>query len=132
MCLIHILYVLLLFFLCVNLEKKKQSFFFFKKKAKFTGKHLSWSLFFNKVVAWKPETARSKHWRCSINKGVPKGFANFTGKRLCWRLFVIKFQFWGPATLLNKTPTQIPSCENCKIFTNKFFEGHLLTTASKL
>ena len=28
---------------------------------KFTEKHLSWSLFFNKVAGWKPETVRSSH-----------------------------------------------------------------------
>ena len=79
--------------------------------AKFTEKCLCWSLFFNKVAGWKLETVRSSHWRCSVKKVVLKNFANFTRKSPCWSLFLIKLQFWGPATLLNKTPTQMLSCE---------------------
>ena len=33
----------------------------FKDFAKFTEKHLYWSLFFNKVAGWKYETVRSSH-----------------------------------------------------------------------
>ena len=33
---------------------------------------------------------RSRHRWCSVEKGVPKNFANFTGKHLRWSLFVIK------------------------------------------
>ena len=41
-------------------------------------------------------------------------------------------QFWGPATLLKKTPTQVLSCEICKLFKNNYFEEHLWMSASKL
>ena len=60
--------------------------------AKFTEKHLVWSLSFDKVAGWKPETFRSSHWRCSVKQGAPK---NFTGNHLCWSLFLIKLHFWG-------------------------------------
>ena len=89
------------------------------KFTKFTEKHLCWSLFFNKNAGWKPDTVRSNHWRCSVKQSVHKNFANFTGENLCWILFLIKLQFWGPATLLKKTPTQVLSCEFCKLFKRK-------------
>ena len=45
----------------------------------------------------------------------------FTGKHLCWSLFLIKLQ---------ETPTQVFSCEYCKIFKNNVLEEHLQTAAS--
>ena len=39
-----------------------------KNFAKFTDNHLCRSLFFNKVAGWKPETVRSRYWRCSVKK----------------------------------------------------------------
>ena len=47
-----------------------------KNLAEFTEKHFCWSLYFNKIVSWKPEFARSSHWRCSVKKIVLKDFAN--------------------------------------------------------
>lgn len=49
----------------------------FKKGAlesfvKFTGKHLCFSLFLNKVTGWKPEIVRNSYWRCSVKKVVLK------------------------------------------------------------
>ena len=58
---------------------------------------------------------RSSLWRMFF-KVVLKNFANFTGKHLCWSLFnkaFIKF--------IKKTPTQVFSCEICKIFKKNFF-----------
>ena len=46
-------------------------------------------------------------------------------KNMCWSLFSIKQKFRGPATLLKKTPTQVLSCEICKLFKNNYFEEHL-------
>ena len=103
-----------------------------KNFAKFTEKRLCRSLFSDKVASWKPETVRSSHWRCSVKQGLLKNFANFTGKNLCWRLFLIKLQFWGSTTLLKKTPTQVLSCEICKLLKNNYFEEHLWTPASKI
>ena len=77
---------------------------------------------FGKVAGWKLETFRSSHWRCSVKKGVLKNFANVTGKNLCWSLFLIKLQFWRPAILLKKTPTQVVSCEICKLFKNNYLK----------
>ena len=57
-------------------QKKKCSSDF----ANFTEKHILWSLFFDKVADWKPETVGSSHWRCSVKQGALKKFANFTGK----------------------------------------------------
>ena len=103
----------------------------FKHFTKLTEKHLSWSLFFNEVTGWKPKTVRNNHWRCSGKKGILKNFVNFTRKNLCRRHFLIKLDFWEFATLLNKTPTQMLSCEICEIFKNNYFEEHLWTTVSK-
>ena len=55
----------------------------------------------------------------------------FTGKDLCWSLILIKLQFWGAATLLKKSPTQVLSCEICKLFKNNYFEDYLWMSASK-
>ena len=73
-----------------------------KTFAKFIEKHLSRSLFFNKVAGCKPEPVRSSHCRFSVKQGVLKNSANFTRKNLCWSLFLTKLQCWGPVTLLKK------------------------------
>ena len=99
--------------------------------AKFTGKHFFWSLFFNKIADWKPETPIRSHYRCSEKQSTLKSFANFTGKNVCWNILLIKLQFWGPATLLKKTLTEVFSCEIRKIFKNNYFEEHLWVSTSK-
>ena len=70
-----------------------------KSFAKFTEKHLLWSVFFNEVGGWKHETFRRSHWRCKIRWFCKtrwfKNFANFTGNNLCCSLFLIKLHFWG-------------------------------------
>ena len=43
-----------------------------KNFVKFTGKHLCFSLFFNKVAGWKQEIVRNSYWRCSVKKVVLK------------------------------------------------------------
>ena len=122
-----------------------------KNFAKFTQKHLCRSLFFNKVAGWKPKNVRISHWRCSVKQGVflkrragvsEQAFIDplqnrcswikLTGKNLCWSLFLIKLQLWEPATLLKKAPTQVFSCEICKLFKNNYFEETLWTSTSKL
>ena len=59
-------------------------------------------------------------------KSALKNFVNLTGKQLCWSLFLIKLQtrrmYW------QETPTQVFSCEICKIFNNTYFKEHLRTT----
>ena len=49
--------------------------------------------------------------------GVLKNFANFTGEHLCWSLFLTKFF----TDFIKNTPTQVFSCEICKIFKNTSF-----------
>ena len=77
----------------------------FKNLSKFTGKHLSQGLFFNKVAGLRTATLLKKTpWpRCFpvklekevfCKKGVPRNFAKFTGKHLYQFLFLIKFQTW--------------------------------------
>ena len=102
-----------------------------KNFVKFTETHLCRNLFLNKVAGCKPETVRSSRWRWSLKQCVRENFAIFTGKNLWRNFFLIKFEFWGPATLLKKTPTQVLSCEICKLFKNNYFEEHLMTSASK-
>ena len=50
----------------------------------------------------------SRHWRCSIKKGIPKNFANFTGKHMYWSL----------SLTLKEIPIQVFSCEIWEIFKN--------------
>ena len=124
-----------------------------KNFGKFKEKSFCWSLIFNKVEGWKPETVRNNHWRWSVKKvflkrhtGVSESAVHRSctqnrffwiihkthRKNLFWSLFLIKLQFWGPVTLLRKTPTKVLSCEICKLSKNNYFEEHLWTSASKL
>ena len=62
-------------------------------------------------------------------KAIFKIPAIFIGKHLCWSLSLIKSQTFRPASLLKETPTQVFSCEYCKIFKNTCFEQHLRMAA---
>ena len=44
-------------------------------------------------------------------------FVNFTGKHLCWSLFLTTFF----TDFIKNTPTQVFSCEICKIFNNTIY-----------
>ena len=55
-----------------------------RKLAKFTGKHLCQSLFFDKVAGLKPVLMTI------FKTDAFKNFAIVTGKHLCWSLFVIR------------------------------------------
>ena len=68
-----------------------------KNFAKFIGKHLYKSLFFNKVSRPGSEAVVQ---RCSVKKGVLGNFTKFTGKHLSQSLYFNKVA--GPATLLKK------------------------------
>ena len=71
--------------------------------------------------------SRSSHQSYSIEKSVLKNFAIFTGKHLRWSLLLIDFRASRPATFFKVTPTQVFSCEYCKIF---YFDENLRITAS--
>ena len=106
---------------------KKQSLEVFCKKgvlrnfAKFTGKHLCQSLFFNKVaglrylpvnfVKFLRTPFLRNTWRLPL---IRSKFLNARKKHLCSSLFLIKLRAWRPAFLLKK----LFSCEYCKIFKN--------------
>ena len=106
---------------------KKQSLEVFCKKgvlrnfAKFTGKHLCQSLFFNKVaglrylpvnfVKFLRTPFLRNTWRLPL---IRSKFLNARKKHLCSSLFLIKLRPWRPAFLLKK----LFSCEYCKIFKN--------------
>ena len=88
----------------------------FKKFAKFTGKHMCQSLFFNKVAGL---------WCSEI-------FAKITGYHIRQSLFSNKIAGLRPATLLKKeTLVKLFSCHFCRIFKNTFFIERFWTTASK-
>ena len=57
--------------------------------AKFSGKHLRWSLFFSKFA--DPQAVPQAVTEVSYKKGVLKDLAKFTGKKLCRSLFFNKF-----------------------------------------
>ena len=87
--------------------------------ANFTGKHLCWSLFFNKVACLQPASflrrasrtpilknickqllleVRSSRPEAFCKKGVPRNFTKFTGKHLCQSLrpaTLLKMKLWN-------------------------------------
>ena len=82
---------------------------------------------------WWPQRLFEKHfvWRFSGKYSqkqsfadVLKNFANVTGKHLFWSLLLIKLQTWRLRACdfikKGRTPTQVFSCEICKIFKNTF------------
>ena len=60
-------------------------------------------------------------------KAVLKNLAIFTGKALCWSPFLIEWHAWRAAILLKETPTQVFSCDYCKIFKSTYFQENLRT-----
>ena len=60
-----------------------------------------------------------------MKKDFLKNFAEFRGKHLCWSLLFNTIAGFRP-----ETPTQVFSCEFCKIFKNAFFTEHIWATAS--
>ena len=62
---------------------------------------------------------RRSNWRCSVKMAL-KNFERFTGKHLPSGLQVY----------YKETPTQVFSCDFCKIFQNSYFEEHMQTTTS--
>ena len=77
------------------------------------------------LLFFKLNPFRSSHRRYFIEKSVLKNFATFTGKHLCWSLSFNK-------GLKKETPTQLFSCEYCKMIKSTYFEEHLQTDASVL
>ena len=87
--------------------------------------HLKWMTF---GLFVKPHVSNKKliitkltffdfsHQRCSVEKYIPKNFANFTGKHLCRSL--------SPAILLKRDSNMDFSSEICEIFKNTYFEEH--------
>ena len=110
-------------------------------------KKISEKVFFKKVFTCEGHTRRKVSKGLILNlsdspevlkvhKLSPKVFYNKAvlknnAKHLCWNLLLIQLQVFKPANLLKKTPTQVFSCEYCKIFKNPSFEEHLRTAASE-
>ena len=74
--------------------------------------------------------SRSSRPELFCRKAALKSYAEFTRKHPCWSFFSIKMQDGDAWNFVKKTPTQILSCEICKIFKNTYFKEHLRTTAS--
>ena len=64
-------------------------------------------------------TSRSSPPEVFYKKAVLKISAIFTGKNLHWNLFLIKLKRLQHS--LKATPTEVSSCEYCRIFKNSFF-----------
>ena len=106
--------------------------------AKFTGKDLCQSLFFNKVAGLIPKVSlhwtrhRNSHQGCSVRKGVFRNFETFTGKHSCARVsFLIKLQPSASNFIKKDTLAQVFSSEFCEVSKNTFFTEHLRATASE-
>ena len=74
-------------------------------------------------------TSRSSHLQMFFKIGVLKSFPNFTGKHLCWSFFLKSLQAEGKQPYRKTSPTQVFSCEVCKIFKSTFFYRIPLVTA---
>ena len=93
---------------------------FAKMFAKFTVKHLYWSLFFQK----KPPEVLDK-------KSVLKNFAKLTGEHLRQSFIFKKVVSLKPANFVEKeTLLQVFSCPFCEMFKNTFLAVHIWTTAN--
>ena len=69
---------------------------------------------------WDPSVrCKSSNSQLFFKIGVLKYFAIFTGKKLCWNLL-----------LINKTPTQMFSCEYYEIFKSTYLYRTTLVAAS--
>ena len=68
---------------------------------------------------------QQKQWRCSV-KNVFIKISQYSHENTCVGVTLQAFRI---ATLL-ETPTQMFSCEYCKIFKDTYFKEHLRTTAS--
>ena len=66
-------------------------------------------------------------------KCVFKNFVKSTRKHQCWSLLFNNIAGFRPEayTFIKKTPTQVFSCEFCKIFKNAFLAVHFPVAASK-
>ena len=72
------------------------------------------------TLRWNPSVRRkSSHLQLFFKIGGLKHFAIFTGKHQRWNLL-----------LINKTPTQVSSCEYCKIFKSSFWYRTTLVAAA--
>ena len=50
---------------------------------------------------------------------------------MCWGLSLNKERYYVTKGIKKETPTQVFSCEYCKIFKNSYFKEHLQTAASE-
>ena len=78
-------------------------------------------------IQFSSHTARSSRSQIFFKISVLVRFVMFTRKRLYCSFILVKLQ---ALTLLEKTPTQVFSCEYWKIFKNNFFYRTLLVAAS--
>ena len=65
---------------------------------------------------------RSSHRWCSVKISVLKSLTKFTRRYLRWTLSFIKKETPAQAFTKIETPTQVFSCEFCKIFKDIFFK----------
>ena len=50
---------------------------------------------------------------------------------MCLGLFLNKECYYFTKDIKKETPTQVSSCEYCKVFKNSYFKEHLQTAASE-
>ena len=96
--------------------------------AKFIGKDLCQSLFFNKVAGLRylpvnfVKLLRTPFLRNTSGRLFRWKFLNVRKKHLCSSIFLIKLRAWRPAFLLKN----LFLCEYCKIFKNNLLVEHFL------
>ena len=98
-------------------------FFFFRHTGKVRPRIFMWDSgpsTLNGTLRWDPSVrCKSSNSQLFFKIDVLKYFAIFTGKKLCWNLL-----------LINKTPTQMFSCEYYEIFKSTYLYRTTLVAAS--
>ena len=105
--------------LTVFAKKKKPSYVYFYKGSNHVLLVVSCSCIVNKIT-WRYSSSRSQMFLKIV---VLKKIA--TGKQLRCNFFLIKLITLSSATLSKKAPTQVFSCEICKILRIPFSKVHL-------
>ena len=68
--------------------------------------------------------------RAMLQKNVLLKISRTSQENTCNVVFLIKLQVFSLQVFWKETPTQVLSCEVCKMFKNNYFEKHLQMTAS--
>ena len=87
----------------------------FRQDSEFSQTVQNFSTIWILTSSFKFKKHRSRHWRCSVKKGVFKNFTNLTGKHLSWSLFFIKLQGLDLQLYQKESPPHVSSLKFAKV-----------------